>query len=99
MIRRLFELGRRHRVAVGYILLCMAMALIYSDLRHQADEGAQTHKAVCEFRGDLHRRINASEDFLKTHPQGAFGVTAKVIEAQITQQRKTINALEALECP
>lgn len=99
MIRRLFELGRRHRVAVGYILLCMAMALIYSDLRHQADEGAQTHKAVCEFRGDLHRRITASEDFLKTHPQGAFGITAKVIEAQITQQRKTINALEALRCP
>jgi hypothetical protein len=34
--------------------LCMGMAYIFLDLRaHQADEGAQTHQAVCEFRGDL----------------------------------------------
>jgi hypothetical protein len=77
----------------------MGMAYIFLDLRHQADEGAQTHQAVCEFRGDLHRRINASEAFLKTHPKGAFGVTAKVIKAQITQQTKTIKALSELRCP
>jgi hypothetical protein len=99
MIRRLFEFGRRHRVLIGYLLLCMGMAYIFLDLSHQADEGAQTHQAVCEFRGDLHRRINASQAFLKTHPNGAFGVTAKVIKAQITQQTKTIKALSELRCP
>jgi hypothetical protein len=99
MIQRCFNFGRSHRVLIGYLLLCMGMAYIFLDLSHQADEGAQTHQAVCEFRGDLHRRINASQQFLADHPNGAFGVTAKVIQSQIAQEQKTIHALSGLRCP
>lgn len=103
----------RHHLLIGYLLLCAGMAFIYVDLRHQteqvhrvsvavrreAKEGAQTHTAICAYRADLKRRVAAAEAFLVQHPAGAFGITVKVIHAQIVQQQKTVAVLDrTLRC-
>jgi hypothetical protein len=111
-MQRLLDFWRRHLLVIGYLLLCVAIAVIYIDLRHQTEqvhrvsvqvrrqarEGAQTHTAVCAYRADLNRRVHSSEQFLKDHPAGAFGVTTKVVRALIAQQTKTIDTLKVLRC-
>lgn len=61
-------------------------------------EASNTRHALCTFRGDLERRVQSSRDFLRDHPKGIPGIPSVTIRTGITNQQRTIDALQDLEC-
>jgi hypothetical protein len=61
-------------------------------------QGEQAHDAICALKADLDRRIQASLDFLVTHPNGIQGITAATIRQGIANQQLTIDALQEVTC-
>lgn len=59
---------------------------------------AETRRALCALRADLEQRIDGSRDFLRTHPQGAFGVSAASIRVSVEGQERTVAVLSHLSC-
>lgn len=57
-----------------------------------------THRALCALRGDLERRVADSRAFLRDHPDGIPGVTAREIQVGISNQERTITALRFIKC-
>lgn len=69
-------------------------------IQHAARLGVKTHTGVCRLRDDLKRRVKSSEVFLRHHPDGIPGISAKQIEASAAGQRRTIRSLRVLgPCP
>ncbi len=63
---------------------------------------AQTHGALCTFRGDLQQRVDSSRHYLATH-QGdlKFGdvrIPREQIVAQVASQQATLRSLDNLNC-
>ena len=65
----------------------------------QFRQNAQTTAALCVLRGDLERRVADSKAFLREHPTGIPGISAKVIRDGLRNQESTIRALSGINCP
>lgn len=55
-------------------------------------------QALCALRLDLERRVESSKTFLRDHPEGIAGISAKTIQDGIDNQERTIAALGGLDC-
>ena len=58
----------------------------------------QTRGALCALRADLERRSVTSRAFLREHPNGIPGISAKVIRDGIRNQERTVRALAGIDC-
>jgi hypothetical protein len=58
-----------------------------------------TTAALCALRSDLEQRVASSEAFLRRHPHGILGISAKDIRTGIVNQQRTILALSGIDCP
>jgi hypothetical protein len=88
---------------VVLILLMMTLFIIgYADSTSQRDAieqtSTQSHTALCSFVGDLERRVETSEEFLRDHPNGIPGLSVEVIRTSLANQRQTILSLSDLKC-
>jgi uncharacterized protein involved in exopolysaccharide biosynthesis len=60
----------------------------------------RTQLALCTFRGDLQTRVDASKEFLKSHPHGLPGLaTANQLQDDINNRSRAIASLRGLSCP
>lgn len=87
--------ARARLVLRSLIVLAVATAVLYGLVAYVA---FANQRALCTFRDDLITRIASSQKFLKDHPKGAFGFTPQQIRDGITNQRRTIDALDGLRC-
>lgn len=76
---------------VLYLVLIAGGLKVYFDARN-------TTRALCTLRDDLTRRVQASTQFLKDHPNGIEGITPKLVLDGIANQTRTIKSLEGLSC-
>jgi hypothetical protein len=95
----------KHRVELSFIavvavsfLVLVVMAWQIKATRDLAAQGEEAHVALCALRVDLERRVQASQDFLREHPEGIPGIPTATIKQGIDNQKKTIDALGFLEC-
>jgi hypothetical protein len=67
-----------------------------------AARGAEAHEALCIFRDDLSRRIDASEQFIDEIKQGLRApfpsITTAELERSLASQKATLSALSDLKC-
>lgn len=78
--------------AVLYLALVAGGIKVYLDQKN-------TTETLCTLRDDLRTRVDASINFLTEHPEGIPGISPKTILEGIENQRKTIVALNGLNCP
>lgn len=65
-----------------------------------AVQGKQAHDALCVFRADLRGRADASEQFMRAHPDvlARLGISPADMARSIASQRATIRSLSILNC-
>jgi len=86
-----------HWLVLTTVVLFLALtALAFFSWRSAEDN----REAVCNLRGDLERRVLASEDFLTKHPDTIvkLGFTTQQVQKEIIGQRRTLNALSVVSC-
>ena len=72
-----------------------------------AQDGAESHAALCVFKADLQHRIDSSEEFLSLTPEeraSKYGpqlgsIPPNVIKQSLSNQKQTIESLKILDCP
>jgi hypothetical protein len=84
-------------VAISFVVLAF-MGWQINENRARTSEGRQAHDAICALKGDLARRIEASQDFLAAHPTGIDGISATDISLSIANQQLTLDALSPVRC-
>jgi hypothetical protein len=86
---------RRYRGTVAWIItwLVIGGTAAYSYTVAEANR-----KAVCTLRGDLKRRVESGNKFLRANPHGGFGFTPSEIMKSIGDQKRTIKALSGVTC-
>lgn len=67
-------------------------------LNRLAAAGKNAHDALCVFRTDLERRVEASREFLREHPGGIAGIDRDTFVSSINNQQQTLDALSVLRC-
>ena len=99
------QLGKRLTMWVYAALVVVAALSIgvvgwqVREQNQQIDEVAnEAHRAICELRADLERRVAATEEFLAEHPEGIPGIPRSTFERTLQGQRSTIEALAFVEC-
>jgi hypothetical protein len=70
-----------------------------NDTNRTEELAVQTTTVICALRADLQARVDSTEKFLRTHPNGFAGISAEALEAQMEGQQRTIAALSTLPCP
>lgn len=115
MPRRVISLSwyRRHRLTIGYTLLCLAVAVLFlgnrsntADIRRQARNGALAHQALCAQRDNLREAVRRGEQFLNLTPEQRVrrygqllgSVPASTVRAQLVGQRRALQAYQRLGC-
>ena len=98
------ELNRSFRLVVLatvalYVCLITVIVILYTTNRHRAQEGQEAHSALCVLRNDLNGRVKSGEEFLRHNPHGIDGISASDIQLSLRNTRKTLQALEVLDCP
>lgn len=108
------EFWVRHRGVIGYLVIVGVVFYLYhaqqtaSDSTHQlaaqaaraAKLGVRTHTGVCRLKDDLQTRVANSEAFLRAHPDGIPGISAKQIQLSVDGQKRTITSLRVIgPCP
>lgn len=72
-------------------------------IRGYAQEGRdlsiQTTGALCALKFDFQQRIDQNKQFLEDNPNGIPGITPAVIQQQIDNTQRTLDALSTIECP
>lgn len=84
---------RRLAIATAILYLALVLGGLKVYLANR-----QTTQTLCTLRDDLRNRVDASVAFLQEHPAGIPGVPTGVILKGIEDQRKTIIALNNLNC-
>lgn len=80
------------------LAVCSLSAAVYVIVT-KANEGSETHAAICALVGDLEARTVASREFLKEHPEGLPGLaTAAQIRESVHNQERTRDALGVVSC-
>lgn len=90
---------------IRIVIVCIALGTVINSagavglyLQGQARSG-QTTEALCALRSDLQARVEGSRRFLRDHPDGFLGVSAKEIRDAAANQQRTIAALSGIDCP
>ena len=78
-------------------MLVVLVFVVYKQASLTRD-GKKAHDAICAFKGDLTRRIQASRDFLAHHPNGIDGISARDISISIANEQLTVTALSPVRC-
>ncbi len=92
------------RLAVAAFLISLVLVLAVAAisaylLTHRANEGSETHSAICALVQDLESRTEQTKGFLLSHPEGIPGLaTPAQLREQLTNQERTLNALGSLSC-
>lgn len=89
----------RRKAYAAFTLLTAASVIALIWLSNTSHDGEVAKDALCVLRADLQQRVDASQEFLKTHPQGFSGVPVKTFKDSIRSQERTIDALGILPCP
>lgn len=71
-----------------------------------AQQGAESHQALCVFQADLQRRANESKDFLAMsvaervakYGEALGTIDSTVIRNSLNNEVQTLNALRVLDC-
>jgi hypothetical protein len=84
-------------VAVAFVIIAV-LSYVIAENRKLAREGAEAHDALCVFKADLGRRLEAGKAFLADHPGGFAGIDPTVLQTSINNQQATIDALASLDC-
>lgn len=58
----------------------------------------QITDSLCTLRGDLQRRVEQGQEFLKENPEGIEGIPPETLQQSIEGQQRTITALSTLDC-
>ena len=98
MIRRAASWARRHKGAIGYLILAGAVALA----RTLVIQLANTNRTVlCALEADIERRRDRAVLYLEQHPLGVIQpstgeviITAAELQRTIASQTSTLQALE-----
>lgn len=78
----------------------LVSVLLWVNLQAQADQGHHARRALCALRADYLHRISETHEFLKNHPNGFAGVSAKTLLLSAENQQQTANLLQKeLDCP
>lgn len=80
-----------------FLFVAMAGGTVYL-LTAKSNESTETHEAICALSSDLEQRTEGSRDFLRKHPNGAFGFSASSIRESVLNQERTIDALSIVNC-
>ena len=87
---------------VMYVALAGLGLYVYVSGNNQraalADTVNTTTMALCALRPDLETRVASSERFLEENPSGVPGIPAKLIQDNIRNQQRTVDALSGLSC-
>lgn len=61
---------------------------------------SQNRAALCNLRGDLERRVQATQDYLDAHPgpEPIPGIPRGALVQQLANQQRTIDSLSNLDC-
>jgi hypothetical protein len=87
-------------VAVKAARLARANQKLVRRIQHAAKLGVRTHTGVCRLKDDLETRVANSEAFLRDHPDGIPGISAKTIQLGVDGQKRTIRSLRVIgPCP
>lgn len=70
-----------------------AIAQFAVENRQLALQGRQAHDGICAVRANLIRRVEATEEYLRKHPEGIAGVDAETIRKSEADQRQTIEVI------
>ncbi len=98
MVTKAPHVWRWRAVAVWIVVFTVATGWSIRENRHLAHEGVVSKQALCSFKVDLAARVDSSEQFLKTHPDGAFGISVATIRNSIRNQQATVDSLSILHC-
>lgn len=85
----------RHSALLGFIC---CLVLLGGTNAYTYRNSARTTHALCALRHDLEIRVSSGEAFLKDHPHGIPGISAKQIKDGLRNQKRTIEALSGLSC-
>lgn len=96
-------------IAFGVVLNSAAEVYLFTQSQARARENRTltlkvghdarvTTNALCVLRGDLEVRVRTSREFLKDHPNGFSGISAKAIRDAAANQQRTIAALSGIDC-
>lgn len=92
---------------VALFLVCAALATFgyianshrINDIQRVTEENTKARYALCAIRHDRQAEVDATQAFLKSHPDGFAGVSAAILRARLNEQLETVRALEKLRCP
>ncbi len=86
----------RWRALTVWVIAFTAVVGWQVQINHDtAAKGDAAHAALCVFVSDLDTRIESSEAWLVTHPDGVPGIPASVVMNSLRNQKKTLAALES----
>lgn len=94
------------------VILSIAVTLGFRDIRHQAEQGVQSHDAVCTLKLDYNNRIadqgrsiRSAQEFLTEHPSGIPGIPVSTLRVSIDNkittlrnEQSTLRSLGAVKC-
>jgi hypothetical protein len=84
-------------LVIATVVLFIALGAVGAYSYFVAD---QNRRAICNLKGDLEHRAQSSEDFVTKHPDAVkeLGFTKAQVQKEITNQRRTLDALSAVTC-
>lgn len=88
----------KNKIAYSFGAIVLGSFIVLALFGYAIKQGQEAHTALCVLRIDLQYRVENGKEFLKTHPNGAFGFTAKAIQINIANQESTLRALDNLGC-
>lgn len=80
------------------ISLVIAAGVCYVIFFALPAETKRNTDALCTLRGNLEKRGQQSNDFLRQFPNGVPGISRAVIVKSVRDTRQTIHALSGLKC-
>lgn len=92
------------RIAVAAFVLSLVLLFAVGGvtvyvLSGRANEGSETHDALCALAGDYEGRVSAGRTFLRVHPEGLPGIaSASQIRESLLNQERTLAALSVIDC-
>lgn len=87
------------------ISIIAVLLFVYTTVQHVEDQNRvrrlaeSTNAALCTFKNDLEHRYIQGLEFLTRHPDGIPGIGPVDIQRSLDNQKSTLDALAALECP
>lgn len=86
-------------MVLAFTAVLAGMGFLIDQNRHRANDGQQSHDALCVLKDDLRQRIKDTQTFLDEHPKGFAGIPKATIQNSIRNQQLTVDSLVLLRCP